>query len=172
MLKIRLSRVGKKNSPIFRLVIAEKSRAVKRENIEILGLYNPTLSENKFQAHKERVLFWIGKGAQPSDTANNLLCDFGILPKNQKIKNTFAKPQKKKDMKAEKENKPVSTVKEAGEVKEDKEGKEEPTAETTATGEAKEVPAEIGAEEIVEPVTEATESEAVEEVPAEESKAR
>lgn len=106
MLKIRLARVGKRNSPIFRLVVAEKSRAVKRENLEILGLYNPTLADNKFQANKERVLFWISKGAQPSLTANNLLCDFGVLAKNQKIKNTFGKPKKKKDMKEEKEKKP------------------------------------------------------------------
>lgn len=108
MLKIRLTRVGKRNSPVFRLVVAEKARAVKRQNIEILGLYNPGTADNKFQANKERVLFWISKGAQPSDTANNLLCDFGVLPKNQKIKKTFGKAQKKKDIKAEKDKKPES----------------------------------------------------------------
>lgn len=128
MLKIRLSRVGKRNSPIFRLVVAEKSRAVKRENIEILGLYNPISQENKFQANKERVLYWIDKGAQPSNTVQNLLCDFGYLPKNQKIKITFGKPMKKKEMKAKKAEKPETpatngTAKAADDIKEI--GKEE-----------------------------------------------
>ena len=110
MLKIRLARVGKRNSPIFRLVVAEKSRAVKRQSIEILGLYNPGTTGNKFQVNKERVLFWIGKGAQPSLTVNNLLCDFGVLAKNQKVKVTFGKAQKKKDIKTAKEKKPAAPV--------------------------------------------------------------
>ena len=113
MLKIRLARVGKSNTPIFRLVVAEKSRAVKRENLEILGVYNPTLSSDKFQVNKERVNYWLGKGAQPSLTVNNLLCDFAVLPKNKKVKITFGKAQKKKDIKAEKEKKPAVTETEA-----------------------------------------------------------
>ncbi|MCX6812684.1 MAG: 30S ribosomal protein S16 [Candidatus Berkelbacteria bacterium] len=97
MLKIRLTRVGKNNTPIYRLVVAEKTRAVKRENLEILGLFNPCDKINRFSADKERVLYWIGRGAQPSDTANNLLCDAGILAKDKKIKNVFGRPEKKKD---------------------------------------------------------------------------
>jgi len=107
MLKIRLARVGKRNSPIFRLVVAEKARAVKRENLEILGIYNPTLSSDKFQINKDRVEFWISRGAEPSVTANNLLCDFGVLPKNKKIKITFGRPKKKKEQKAAKEKAPA-----------------------------------------------------------------
>lgn len=99
MLKIRLSRVGKRNSPIYRLVVAEKSRAVKREYIEILGLYKPTQEEDKFQCKKDRIEFWLSKGAQPSETVNNLLCDFGVLPKSEKLKIVYGKKQKKKDIK-------------------------------------------------------------------------
>jgi small subunit ribosomal protein S16 len=99
MLKIRLSRVGKSHTPIYRLVVAEKSRAVKRENIEILGLYNPANKADKFQVKKDRVLHWIGLGAQPSDTARNLLCDFDVLPKKAKIKIVHGKAGKKKDKK-------------------------------------------------------------------------
>jgi small subunit ribosomal protein S16 len=101
MLKIRLSRVGKKNSPIFRLVVAEKSRAVKREYIEILGLYKPTEKENKFQCKKDRIEFWMKQGAQPSETVNNLLCDFGVLAEDQKVNIVYGKKLKKKDLKKE-----------------------------------------------------------------------
>jgi small subunit ribosomal protein S16 len=101
MLKIRLTRVGKSNNPIYRLVVAEKSRAVKRENLEILGLYNPTNKDDKFQVKQDRIMYWISKGAQPSDTVRNLLCDFGVLPKDQKVKTVHGKSQKKKAAKAE-----------------------------------------------------------------------
>ena len=140
MLKIRLARVGKSNSPFFRLVVAEKSRAVKRQNLEILGLYNPISKDNKFQVNKERVLYWIHKGAQPSPTANNLLCDFDVLPKNKKVKNTFAKPEKKKEIKA-KEGKKSAVAAEEVEVptestKETAEKTEESTVETKETTQA------------------------------------
>jgi len=110
MLKIRLSRVGKKNSPIFRLVVAEKSRAVKREYIEILGLYKPTEKENKFQCKKDRIEFWMGQGAQPSETVNNLLCDFGVLAKDKKIKIVHGKKFKKKDAKKDSTQSEVKAV--------------------------------------------------------------
>lgn len=104
MLKIRLSRVGKSHTPIFRLVVAEKSRAVKRENLEILGLYNPTNKEDRFQVKKDRVLYWISKGAEPSDTARNLLCDFDVLPKTDKANVVYGKAKKKKANKEEASN--------------------------------------------------------------------
>lgn len=140
MLKIRLSRIGKSNSPIFRLVVAEKTRAVKRENLEILGLYNPTKKDNKFSANKERVLFWISKGAQPSETVNNLLCDFDILPKKDKLNIVHGRATKKKVAKElTTQNKtPMSTDKNVAEA-----GSDEAPAEESAEVEV--------AEEVSEP---------------------
>lgn len=146
MLKIRLARVGKRNSPIFRLVVAEKARAVKRQNIEILGLYNPGTKDNKFQVNKERVLFWIGKGAQPSPTVNNLLCDFAVLPKSKKVKIIFARAEKKKEIKKEKEKKPTAPA--VKEDEEDKEDKEDKTAEETS--EEPKVSEEVAESEVAE----------------------
>lgn len=120
MLKIRLSRVGKSHTPIYRLVVAEKSRAVKRENIEILGLYNPSNKEDKFQVKKDRVLHWMSLGAQPSDTARNLLCDFDVLPKKSKVKIVHGKATKKKADKEAAGKKP-EVIKEDKEAVEDKE---------------------------------------------------
>lgn len=119
MLKIRLTRVGKSHTPIYRLVVAEKTRAVKRESLEILGLYNPTNKDNKFQVKKDRVLYWMSLGAQPSDTVRNLLCDFDILPKKDKIKIVHGKKAKKKAVAEDKTEKFASEAEAAQESNED-----------------------------------------------------
>lgn len=77
MLRIRLSRVGKKNTPIYKVVVAEKSRPVKGKFIESLGVYNPG---NKDQAlNTDRIKYWISVGAQPSQTVHNLLVRHNII---------------------------------------------------------------------------------------------
>ena len=74
---IRLTRIGKQNQAAFRIVLAEKAKAVKRQNQEILGFYNP--GEGKtIDFNKERIEFWISKGAQPSDTVASLLKNNGM----------------------------------------------------------------------------------------------
>ncbi|MEI6498969.1 MAG: 30S ribosomal protein S16 [bacterium] len=90
MLKIRLTRVGKKNSPAYRVVVADQKRAVKGKFQEIIGNYNPTLKPKTVVIDKERALYWISKGAQVSDTVNNLMCDLRILDKKARIKKTIA----------------------------------------------------------------------------------
>jgi len=97
MLVIRLTRVGKKNSPAYRVVVADKRKAVKRKFIEIIGHYNPTMNPKQLVIDKDKALSWIKQGAQPSDTVNNLMCDLEILPKSKKIKKVYGKPNKKKD---------------------------------------------------------------------------
>ena len=77
MLRIRFSRVGKKNAPSFRLVLTPKTSPPKGKFLEILGFYNPRTKEKGFQ--KERILQWISKGAQPSDTAHNFLVKEGVI---------------------------------------------------------------------------------------------
>jgi len=99
MLKIRLTRVGKKNSPSYRVVVADKKRAVKRKFIEIIGNYNPTLKPKQIVIDKDRALFWIGNGAQPSDTVNNLMVNLGILAKEKKINKIYGKKLSKKAIK-------------------------------------------------------------------------
>lgn len=102
MVVIRLSRVGKKNSPAYRVVVADKQRAVKRKFIEIIGHYNPILVPKELVIDKTRAVFWLEKGAQASDTVNNLMVDLGILKKDQKIKKVYGKATKKKAVKEEK----------------------------------------------------------------------
>lgn len=110
MLKIRLTRVGKKNSPAYRVVVADQRKAVKGKFIEIIGHYNPTLKPKEIKIDKERSLFWIEKGAQISDTVKNLMCDLGILAKKDKVNKIYGKPTKKKDNGKEPEaTKPAET---------------------------------------------------------------
>jgi small subunit ribosomal protein S16 len=77
MLRIRLSRTGKTNNAQFRITVADGHRAPSGKFIEILGYYNPHTKEKVFK--KERIEYWIAKGAQPSSTVHNFLIDAGIL---------------------------------------------------------------------------------------------
>lgn len=83
MLTIRLSRIGKKNKPMYRLIISEKARDTHGRSLEILGSYNPHTKE--LQTKKERIDYWLGNGAQMSPTVNNLLIDKGVI-KGEKVK--------------------------------------------------------------------------------------
>lgn len=107
MLRIRLTRVGKKNSPAYRVVVADHKRAVKRKSIEILGHYNPVSHPKELVINKERSLYWISQGAQPSDTVHNLMCDLGILAKDAKIKKVYAKAPAKEEKAEENADKAV-----------------------------------------------------------------
>lgn len=77
MLVVRLTRIGKKNQPVFRVVLAEKSRAVKGKFIEILGNYNPRLKTKVFKA--EKIKYWLSQGAKASPTVHNLLVSEKII---------------------------------------------------------------------------------------------
>jgi len=81
MVKIRLTRTGRKHYHTFRLVAAESTSPRDGRFIEILGHYNPNLPNNDeghLVLNKERIEHWIGKGAQPSQTVWTLLRKQGI----------------------------------------------------------------------------------------------
>jgi len=99
MLRIRLTRTGKKNQPHFRVVIAEHRKAVKGRYLEILGHYNPRSKE--ISLNKEKIKEWIKKGAQPSVTMNNLLVREGVLAKEDLIKVTVIKKKTEEEEKEE-----------------------------------------------------------------------
>jgi len=145
MLKIRLTRVGKINSARYRVVVAEQKNAVKGKFIEILGHYNPTSKPSEIVINKERALFWIERGAQASDTVNNLMCDLGFLPKKNKIEKKFSKQFSKKQIKEGVDKKPNEEEKK-DETSESIEPTEE-TKEEASDTETKEVEAEAEAEE-------------------------
>ncbi|HLM84058.1 MAG TPA: 30S ribosomal protein S16 [Candidatus Bathyarchaeia archaeon] len=77
MLKIRLTRRGKKNSAFFRVVVAEHTSPIKGGFLEVLGFVNPHTKEKSFKT--DRIQYWIGKGAQCSDTVHNLLVSNDVI---------------------------------------------------------------------------------------------
>ena len=77
MLIIRLQRTGKKGQAYFRVVILEHTSRVKGEFLELLGSYNP--HEKEFKVKKDRIEYWLSKGAQLSPTVNNLLVNYKIM---------------------------------------------------------------------------------------------
>lgn len=74
---IRFQRTGRKNDPAFRIVLAEKRSKPKSGEIEILGSHHPKTKQTLLR--QERISYWLGKGAQASDTVHNLLVAKGVV---------------------------------------------------------------------------------------------
>ena len=73
MLSIRMTRVGSKKKPYFRVVVTEARAKRESQFVETLGTYNPRTKTAQVELDKERVTHWLGKGARPSDSVRTLL---------------------------------------------------------------------------------------------------
>jgi small subunit ribosomal protein S16 len=71
--KIRMKRVGAKNAPVFRIVVADGRSPRDGKFIEQLGTYQPLKKGHNFTLDLERAKYWISKGAQPSDTVASFI---------------------------------------------------------------------------------------------------
>ncbi|HEY4740495.1 MAG: 30S ribosomal protein S16 [Candidatus Acidiferrales bacterium] len=78
MVTIRLARIGKKKRPFYRVVVTEKTRPRNGRFVEIVGTYDPLKKPAEVKLDAERIKYWLGCGAQPSDTVRSFL-------RNQKI---------------------------------------------------------------------------------------
>jgi small subunit ribosomal protein S16 len=78
VLSIRLARIGKKKRPAYRVVVLEKTRPRNGRFVEIVGTYDPLKNPAEIKLNAERIQYWLGCGAQPSDTVRSFL-------RNQKI---------------------------------------------------------------------------------------
>jgi small subunit ribosomal protein S16 len=98
MVSIRLTRVGKKNQPIYRLIAVEKTKDPWGRHLEILGFYNPRVSAEIQNLKEERLKYWLSCGAQLTPTVHNLLVNQGVIqgPKVKKVKH-----KKQKEVKEE-----------------------------------------------------------------------
>lgn len=94
--KIRLKRMGAKKRPFYRVVIADSRSPRDGRFIETVGTYNPIAQPAEIKLDEAKILTWLSNGAQPSDTARNLLSNAGILAKFAEMKaakkSTAAKP--------------------------------------------------------------------------------
>ena len=76
--KIRLTRVGATNNPIWRVVATDRRSPRDGRFIEVLGHYNPQTDPSTIDLDEDRVRHWLSHGAQPSNTVKNLLKAKGI----------------------------------------------------------------------------------------------
>ncbi|HID86901.1 MAG TPA: 30S ribosomal protein S16 [Anaerolineae bacterium] len=86
MLKIRLRRVGAKNQPSYRVVVADARSPRDGRFVETIGHYNPRTDPPTVVIRPERAIYWLGQGAQPTKTAKRLLERTGILDMFQQVK--------------------------------------------------------------------------------------
>lgn len=109
MLKIRLTRIGKKHQPRYRLVVAEHTSPAKGKFIEKIGSYNPV--NKKLMANKEKIEEWLKNGAKPSNTASKLLKKLGLKHPSIVIQE-FHKKSKTKDKKEKTQENKIEEKKE------------------------------------------------------------
>ena len=76
--KIRLKRIGRRNRPFYRMVAMDSRNRRDGAAIEELGWYNPIDSNHSYDLKDERILHWLGEGAQPTDAAKKLLRRAGL----------------------------------------------------------------------------------------------
>ena len=79
--KLRLTRMGAKKAPVYRVVAADSRAPRDGRFIEVVGLYNPTANPAIIDINEELALKWLNNGAQPSDTVRNLFSKQGIMKK-------------------------------------------------------------------------------------------
>ncbi|MXQ09487.1 30S ribosomal protein S16 [Alphaproteobacteria bacterium GH1-50] len=103
-MKIRLARGGSKKRPHYSIVAADSRMPRDGRFIEKLGTYNPLLpkdSEDRVKMNMERVEYWLGQGAQPTDRIARMLEAAGVREKTERNNPNKAKPGKKAEERAE-----------------------------------------------------------------------
>ena len=103
-MKIRLARGGSKKRPFYRIVAADSRMPRDGRYIEKLGTYNPLLpkdSEERVKMKMERIQYWIGQGAQPTDRISRMLEAAGVIEKKERSNHKKGEPGKKAKERAE-----------------------------------------------------------------------
>lgn len=117
MLSIRLSRIGKKKQPMYRVVVMEKSRDPYGRALEYLGHYNPRTNPKTIELNAERIKHWLKQGAQATDTVWNIL-----------LKEKIVEGEKRNVVPKSKSHKPVEAEPEAPAAEQKTEDEEAPKA--------------------------------------------
>jgi len=151
---IRLSRGGAKKRPYYRIVVTDVRSPRDGKYLEQVGTYNPVLAkddENRVKLVEDRVRYWIGVGAQPTDRVARLLDKAGVKERAATTNPNKAEPGKKAKERAEDRATKLREAEEAAEAAKatsaeaPAEGAEEPAAET-AQVESSDAPAEGAAD--------------------------
>jgi small subunit ribosomal protein S16 len=73
LVTMRLSRIGSKKRPYYRIVVIDKRRARNGRFLEVVGQYNPIANPVQMEVNAERAQYWLSKGASPSETVLSIL---------------------------------------------------------------------------------------------------
>ena len=92
--KMRLTRMGDKKSPFYRIVVTDSRNARDGAYIDKVGHYNPTAQPAEIVIDADKAKDWIAKGVQPTDSVKNILVNQGILPKPTKLSPAKTKVRK------------------------------------------------------------------------------
>ncbi len=115
-MKIRLARGGSKKRPFYAIVAADSRMPRDGRFIEKLGTYNPMLpkdSEERVKMNMERVKYWLGEGAQPTDRVSRMLEAAGELPKKDRANPKKGTPGKAAQQRAEEKAAKAAAAEEA-----------------------------------------------------------
>lgn len=77
--KIRLTRLGDKKSPFYRIIVADSRSPRDGKFIDLIGTYNPLTNPAEIKIDSEKATKWLKNGAVPTDTARNLLVKSGVI---------------------------------------------------------------------------------------------
>ena len=79
--KIRLTRLGDKKSPFYRVVVADSRAPRDGKFVDIVGTYNPLTNPAEIKIDNEKATKWLNNGAIPTDTVKDLLVKSGVIKK-------------------------------------------------------------------------------------------
>ncbi len=94
--KMRLTRMGDKKSPFYRIVIVDSRKARDGAYIDKVGYYNPIKVPAEVVIDSDKAKDWLSKGVQPTETVKNLLVNNGIIEKSNKLSPAKTKVRKSK----------------------------------------------------------------------------
>ena len=160
-ISIRLARGGAKKRPYYRIVVADSRRARDGKFLEQVGTYNPLLAkddEGRVKLVEDRIRYWLGVGAQPTDRVHRFLDKAGILERAAKNDPKKGEPGENAKERAEEKAAKIAAAEEAAKAAEEE-------AKAAAAAPAEEAPAEEAA-------AEAPAEEAAAEAPADEAEAK
>lgn len=95
--KIRLTRLGDKKSPFYRVVVADSRSPRDGRFIDIVGTYNPLKNPAEIKIDSDKAKQWIANGAQPTDTVKGLLVQAGIIEAGKRAPAKTKAEKKKKE---------------------------------------------------------------------------
>ncbi len=94
--KMRLTRMGDKKSPFYRIVVVDSRVARDGMYIDKVGHYNPTVNPAEVVIDADKAKDWLAKGVQPTETVKSLLVNAGVIEKSAKLSPAKTNPKKKK----------------------------------------------------------------------------